>query len=145
MNEQKYPFITSLLPVKGKEGSSAEYPDLPEYPFIISLLPIAEGGGYLIEFPDLPGCISDGETIEKTIANGKDAIVCWLETAKQYDDEIPEPGSSNTASGFWVQQVPSSVHTQLSQRAAREGVSLNSLVTSMLSEGLRPNDVSSER
>lgn len=145
MNEQKYPFIISLSPIKQCKGDSNEFADLPEYPFVISLLPVEEGGGYLIEFPDLPGCISDGETIEKTIANGKDAIVCWLETAKQFGDEIPEPGSSNTASGFWVQRVPSSIHTQLSQRAEQEGISLNTLVTTMLSEGLNLSAGSAER
>ena len=48
-----------------------------KYPFLISILPPEEGGGYLIEFPDLPGCMSDGETIEETIENGKDAVFCW--------------------------------------------------------------------
>ena len=66
----------------------------PEYPFNISILPAEEGGGYLIEFPDLPGCISDGETIDEAIANGKDAMLCWIETAKQHGDEVPQPSSS---------------------------------------------------
>ncbi len=68
--------------------------DKLEYPFNISALSAEEGGGYLIEFPDLPGCISDGETIDKAIANGKDALSCWIETAKQHGDEIPLPYSS---------------------------------------------------
>ena len=55
----------------------------------MSILPPEEGGGYLIEFPDLPGCISGGETIEETIENGKDAVFCWIETAKEFGDEIP--------------------------------------------------------
>ena len=62
-----------------------------QYSFNISTLPPEEGGGYLIEFPDLPGCISDGETIEEAIANGKDAMFCWIETAKQHGDAIPQP------------------------------------------------------
>ena len=66
----------------------------PLYPFNISILPSEEGGGYLIEFPDLPGCISDGETIDEAIANGKEALLCWIETAKQHGDEIPQPHSS---------------------------------------------------
>ncbi len=56
----------------------------------ISILPAEEGGGYLIEFPDLPGCISDGDTIDEAITNGKDAICCWIETAKLHGDEIPQ-------------------------------------------------------
>ena len=66
----------------------------PHYPFNISVLPTEEGGGYLIEFPDLPGCISDGKTIGEAIANGKDAMFCWIETSKQYGDEVPQSRSS---------------------------------------------------
>ena len=61
-----------------------------EYPSNISILSAEEGGGYLIEFPDLPGCISDGDTIDEAIANGRDAIFCWIETAKQHGDKIPQ-------------------------------------------------------
>ena len=64
-----------------------------EYPFITSVLPEAEGGGYLIEYPDLPGCRSDGETIQEAIENGRDAIQCWIETARAHREEIPAPGS----------------------------------------------------
>ena len=72
-----------------------------EYPFNISILPTEEGGGYLIEFPDLPGCISDGETIDEAIANGKDAMCCWIETAKHHGDEIPQPYASMQPTGLF--------------------------------------------
>ena len=65
-----------------------------EYPFITSVLPEAESGGYLIEYPDLPGCMSDGDTIQEAIENGKDAVRSWIETAKAHGDEIPPLGSS---------------------------------------------------
>ena len=65
-----------------------------EYPFITGVLPEAEGGGYLIEYPDLLGCISDGKIIQEAIENGRDAVRCWIETARAYGDEIPAPGSS---------------------------------------------------
>ena len=117
-----------------------------EYPFITSVLPEAEGDGYLIEYPDLPGCMSDGETIQEAIENGRDAIRSWIETARAHGDEIPAPGSSSTSSGRWVQRVPKSLHTRLAQRAEHEGVSLNTLVISLLAEGLgRKDSFSSER
>ena len=72
-----------------------------DYPFNISILPPEEGSGYLIEFPDLSGCISDGATIEEAIANGKDAMLCWIETAKQHGDEVPQPNSS--VESLWTQ------------------------------------------
>ena len=34
----------------------------------------AEEGGFWSEVPALPGCISQGETVEETIANAKEAI-----------------------------------------------------------------------
>ena len=112
-----------------------------EYPFITRILSEAEGGGYLIEYPDLPGCISDGETIQEAMENGRDAIQSWIETAKAHGDEIPALGSSSTSSGRWVQRVPKSLHTRLAQRAEHEGVSLNALVISLLAEGLGRQDV----
>lgn len=105
-----------------------------DYPFTVRQLAAEEGGGYLIEFPDLPGCISDGETVEEAIANGMDAKQTWLAVAKETERPIPVPGGQ--LSGKWVQRVPRSVHARLVERAAREGVSLNTLVVSLIAEGL---------
>ncbi len=103
MSELKYPFLMSILPPEEGDSYLSKFPSLPKYPFLMSILPPEEGGGYLIEFPDLPGCMSDGETIEETIENGKDAVFCWLETAKEFGDEIPQPGSAKGFSGHWIQ------------------------------------------
>ena len=97
MSGLKFPFLISVLPFGEDGGSLIKFPNLPGYPFLISILPADEGGGYLIEFPDLPGCMSDGETIEETIENGRDAVVCWIESAKEFGDEIPQPGSANAS------------------------------------------------
>lgn len=114
MNKLKYPFLMSVLSVEDDDYLT-KFPSLPPYPFLISILPAEEGGGYLIEFPDLPGCMSDGETIEETIENGKDAVFCWIETAKAYGDEIPQPCTTNIFSGRWIKQIPKHIHTQLAQ------------------------------
>lgn len=105
-----------------------------DYPFTVRPLAAEEGGGYLIEFPDLPGCISDGETVDEAIENGMDAKQAWLAVAKELDRPIPVPGGH--LSGKWVQRVPRSVHARLVERAEREGVSLNTLVISLIAEGL---------
>jgi len=39
----------------------------------------AEEGGYTVYVPALPGCISEGDTFEKAIANIKEAIELYLE------------------------------------------------------------------
>ena len=109
---------------------------ISDYPFTIQHLSLEDGGGYLIEFPDLPGCISDGDTIEEAISNGHDAIACWIAAAKESGRKIPKPGELEQQSGKWVQRVPKSVHLRLVEKAKKEGVSLNTLVVSMLAEGL---------
>lgn len=108
---------------------------LDAYPFIVRPLSAEDGGGYLIEYPDLPGVISDGATPDEAIRNGRDALEAALRTMKEFGDPIPQPGAA-TASGQWRQRVPKSLHARLVQRAHQEGVSLNTLVTSMIAEGL---------
>jgi antitoxin HicB len=105
-----------------------------EYPFTIRRLSKAEGGGWMVEFPDLPGCIADGETIEEAVENGSDALRSWLATAKEFKDPVPAPSAG--LSGKWVQRVPKSLHAKLAAKAGKEGVSLNTLVVSLIAEGL---------
>jgi predicted RNase H-like HicB family nuclease len=50
-----------------------------------------EDQAYLAEVPELPGCIAHGETYESALANAKDAIQLWLDTAEEFGDFIPEP------------------------------------------------------
>lgn len=39
----------------------------------------AEEGGFWAEVPALPGCVSQGETLDDTIANVREAIMGWLD------------------------------------------------------------------
>lgn len=109
---------------------------IEEYSFTIRPLAKDEGGGFLIEFPDVPGVLSDGETPEEAIENGRDALKAALLTLKEFGDPIPRPGAVGAASGQWRQRVPKTLHARLAERARREGVSLNTLVTAMIAEGL---------
>jgi antitoxin HicB len=104
------------------------------YPFEILPLSKDEGGGYAITFPDLAGCRSDGATPEQAIENGRLALADWLAVAVEFDDAIPVPFSS--VSGRFVQRVPKSLHRQLVDEAKNEGVSLNTLVVSLVAEGI---------
>jgi antitoxin HicB len=105
-----------------------------EYPFEIRPLSKEEGSGYSITFPDVPGCRSDGATPEEAIANGRDALQSWLSVAREFGDEIPRPFTA--VSGRFVQRVPRSLHAQLIARAKAEGVSLNTLVVSLVAQGM---------
>lgn len=50
----------------------------------------AEEGGFWAEVPALPGCVSQGETLDETIANIREAINGWLDA----DVAPPAPGAS---------------------------------------------------
>lgn len=39
----------------------------------------AEEGGYWAEVPALPGCVTEGDTMEETLANVREAILCYME------------------------------------------------------------------
>ena len=105
-----------------------------EYPFEVRPLAKDEGGGYAITFPDLPGCRSDGATPEEAIENGRDALQSWLAVASEFGDKTPGPFAA--VSGRFVQRVPRSLHAQLIACAKAEGVSLNTLIVSLVSQGL---------
>lgn len=108
-----------------------------DYPFTVRPLSEEDGGGFLVEYPDLPGCMSDGETVGEAIANGADAVRCWIAAMREAGRTTPAPSVSDDAfSGKWQQRVPKSLHRRLVERAKREGVSLNTLVIAMLSERL---------
>jgi len=49
----------------------------------------AEEGGYWAEVPALPGCYSQGETVEETMRNIKEAIESHLEALGADNQEIP--------------------------------------------------------
>jgi predicted RNase H-like HicB family nuclease len=46
---------------------------------------------FIAEVPELPGCMAHGKTPELALANAKDAIQLWIDTAKEFGDPIPEP------------------------------------------------------
>jgi antitoxin HicB len=108
--------------------------------FEIRPLSEEEGGGYLIEFPDYPGCVADGETPEEAMIEGRDALTAYIRTLEELGRAIPNP-KSDAFSGQWRLRVPRSMHAALARRADREGVSLNSLVTAILAEGLGRREV----
>ena len=109
---------------------------LTDYPFEIRPLAHDDGGGYLISFPDFADCISDGESVEEAIANGRDALKATLAALKAKKFPVPAPNGGGVASGKFVARVPKTVHAQLTTRARAEGVSLNTLVLTFIAQGM---------
>ena len=107
-----------------------------DYPFEVRPLSDEDGGGYLISFPDFAECISDGDSIEEAIENGRDALKATIAALKARKLPVPAPNSGGVASGKFVARVPKTVHAQLATRAKAEGVSLNTLVLTFIAQGL---------
>ena len=113
----------------------------PPYPFeaythVVRPLTTEEGGGFLISFPELSGCISDGETVEEAIINGRDVFACYVTALIDMGREVPAPNSNADVSGKFLVRLPKSLHAQLANRSKREGVSLNTLVVSYVAAGV---------
>jgi antitoxin HicB len=67
---------------------------IDEYRFTVRPLSAEDGGGYLIEYPDLPGCVSDGDTAEEAVRNGRDAALSYLQSCVKHGDPVPMRAST---------------------------------------------------
>src|SRR5262249_6079587 len=85
--------------------------------------------------PDLPGCMTQAETVDEIGPMADAARRIWIETAYDEDRDIPLPSYPEQYSGKFVVRVPRSLHRQLAEAAAREGVSLNQYVVMLLARG----------
>jgi predicted RNase H-like HicB family nuclease len=50
-----------------------------------------EDKSFVAEVPELAGCMADGATQQKALANAEVVIQEWIETARELGREIPEP------------------------------------------------------
>ncbi len=101
----------------------------PDQSYIVRPLSHDDGGGFLCEVLDFPGCYGDGPTPEAAMNDAQDAVVAWKKVAEEFGDKAG-------TSGQWRLRVPRTLHRRLHERAKTEGVSLNTLAVSLLSEGL---------
>ena len=99
----------------------------------VELRPLTEeeGSGWLASFPDLPGCISDGETPEEALHNAAEAESAWLLAhAKWTKAKTAEKPARLVA------RLPRSIHRDLQERANEEGVSINTMMVTLIARGL---------
>ncbi len=60
--------------------------------FTVVLVP-QEEGGFFVECPTLPGCYSQGETVQESLDNIREAIELVIEDMQETGEPIPETGS----------------------------------------------------
>ena len=50
-----------------------------------------DDGAFVAEAPELPGCMAHGDTRETALENIDQAVQLWIDTAKEFGDEVPKP------------------------------------------------------
>jgi antitoxin HicB len=94
-----------------------------------------EDNDVIARIEELPGCVAHGSGEAEAIENLRGMQRLWLEVSIENGHDVPMPAAESVLpSGKWVQRVPRSLHGRLVQMAKRENVSLNQLVTSLLSQ-----------
>ena len=109
---------------------------MSEYPFEVRPLSATEGGGFLIRYTDFKDCVSDGDTLEETLANGRAALADTVAALVSMGLPVPAANQGGVASGKFLARVPKTLHAQLVLRARSEGVSLNTLVLTFLAQSV---------
>jgi antitoxin HicB len=105
-------------------------------PYTVVLRPDEEGD-VVAKVRELTGCVAHGRNEREALDNLREIQRVWLEDCIESGQPVPEPEiEEHLPSGKWVQRVPRTLHKRLSKLAEHEHVSLNQLVTAMLSEAV---------
>jgi len=108
---------------------------LANRPYSIVIVHDADDG-WIGRIPELPGHIAVGDTLDEMYTLAEDAKRAWIATALALDRPVPPPRPPDSApkkSGKFVVRVPSPIHVALAQEAERHDISLNELVSNVLS------------
>ncbi|MCK4252071.1 type II toxin-antitoxin system HicB family antitoxin [candidate division WOR-3 bacterium] len=127
--------------IKNKKRDLKYYLSLP---YTIKLIP-EEAGGFFAEIEELTGCMSQGETQEETLKNLEKSKKMWLESMLKKKKTIPMPEVMKEYSGKFLVRIPTSLHKRIAFLAKKEGVSLNQMILSFLSEKITVQEIKKER
>jgi antitoxin HicB len=96
-----------------------------------------EEGDVVAKVQELTGCVAHGRDEREALDSLREIQRAWLEDCIESGQGVPEPEiDERLPSGKWVQRVPRTLHKRLAKLAERERVSLNQLVTAMLTEAV---------
>ena len=94
--------------------------------------------GWVAEVKEFDGCMAQGRSREELFENIERAMTAWIDDALEAGDPVPAPYEEPSHSGKVLVRMPPWLHRQLASTAAREGVSLNQLVVSLLANRIGP-------
>jgi antitoxin HicB len=94
-----------------------------------------EDQAFIARVPALPGCMAHGPTAEKAAHEGEVAAGLMLEVMMEDGKALPPADAVADYSGQLRLRLPRSLHETVSQLATAEGVSINTLMLSLIAEG----------
>ncbi|MCL1846715.1 MAG: type II toxin-antitoxin system HicB family antitoxin [Coriobacteriia bacterium] len=107
-----------------------------EYPFAVTPFIDDDFEGYRAFLIDIPAVESLGATPEEAVADLVDVKEEWFAYARAKGIHIPNPDIAFSQridyNGRVTLRMPRSLHQQVAQRAALEGISLNSYLNSAI-------------
>ena len=104
-----------------------------------------EEGTYFATVDELPGCMADGATPNQAVDNLREATRTWISSRKAAGLDVPRPRERSEFSGKFLVRMRKSLHAWCARDAAKEGVSLNQFIVSLLSEACGKASASQER
>jgi len=93
-----------------------------------------EDGGYIATVPEFDDVSAFGETPAEALREVLIALEECVEVYKEEGIPLPVPSKRSPYSGQLRLRMPRTLHGKLAVMAEKEGVSLNQLMVSMLSE-----------
>jgi len=101
----------------------------------MKIIPDSASGYFAVRFPDFPGVVTGGYSLAEAIKNAEEALELTMYTMKKHKAPLPQP--KIRFSGQFNVRIPKDLHRELIRKAEEEGVSLNALVTYLLSQSIR--------
>lgn len=98
-------------------------------------------GMFVARCPEWPDVSALGDSYQEAVAEFGIALELTIETYKEDKWKLPEEQHLSEHSGQFRLRVPRSLHSWLAAEADRQGVSLNSFVTVVLSEARGSHDI----
>jgi antitoxin HicB len=94
-----------------------------------------EDDAFVARVPALPGCAAHGPTPEKAAKEAREAAEAIIETMQERRAPLPPEDASTDYSGQLRLRLPKSLHERISQMSTAEGVSINTMLLTLIAEG----------
>lgn len=95
-----------------------------------------EDDAFIALSPEFPGLSAFGESKEDALKEAEYAVTEMQKLAEEHGEKVPVAREFPSHSGQFRVRIPRSLHSALVLEAERQGVSLNSLVQTYLTQGI---------